>query len=193
VRIANAAGKFAAGAAGGSGGEETAIRVEGDGADGPLFVATVMFGGVFVGFALHPGSCSASLTISSRLQSFIPCLWRSAPRLGDKHHVRAIFEDFAGDLNGILDVLQSSGGAGAKRRTVHDDGVALHVAVQIEVRAVTGVEGGIVFQNHDGGFDGVECGAAVGEDGPAGSESAMAAGLQASTASSGMSMRRREQ
>jgi len=34
------------------------------------------------------------------------------------------------------------------------------VAVQIEVRAVTGVEDGVVLEDHDGGFDGVQSGAA---------------------------------
>src|SRR5207249_5995632 len=54
-RIADAAGKFATSAAGGSGGEEMAGRVDGDGPNGSLFVATVMLRGVFVGFAFHPG------------------------------------------------------------------------------------------------------------------------------------------
>src|ERR1700741_5136352 len=53
--IADAAGKFAAGAAGGSGGEEIAIRVEGHGADGSLFMAAVMLRGVRVFLALLPG------------------------------------------------------------------------------------------------------------------------------------------
>jgi len=36
-------------------GEKAAVRVEGDGSDCSLFVAAVVLGGVFVGFALHPG------------------------------------------------------------------------------------------------------------------------------------------
>jgi hypothetical protein len=51
------------------------------------------------------------------------------------------------------------------------------VAVKIEVRAVTGVEDGVVFEDHDGGFDGIESGSTAAQDGPARSERAMAAGL----------------
>ena len=43
--------------------------------------------------------------------------------------------------------------------------------------AEAGVEGGIVFKDDDGGFDGVERVAAVFEDIPAGVESAEAAGF----------------
>ena len=54
-RIANTAGKFAAGAAGGSGGEEAALFIESDGADGALLVAAMMFGGVGIFAATFPG------------------------------------------------------------------------------------------------------------------------------------------
>ncbi len=96
---------------------------------------------------------------------------------GDQHHVRALFQDFASGLNGILDALQSGRSAGAKRGAIHDDGVAFDVAVQIEVRAVTGVKDRVVFEDHNGGFDGVKSGTPAGKDGPAGSEGAMAAGF----------------
>ena len=96
---------------------------------------------------------------------------------GDQHHVRAIFEDFARELNGMLDAMEIGGGAGAKCGAVHDDGVAFDMAVEVEVRAVAGVEDGVIFEDDDGGFDGVEGGTAAGEDGPAGGESAVAAGI----------------
>src|SRR6266403_783228 len=67
--------------------------------------------------------------------------------------------------------------ADAKRCAVHDDGVAFDAAVKIEVRAVTGVEDGGVFENDDGGFDGVKSGAAALQDGPTRSEGGMAAGF----------------
>ncbi len=97
--------------------------------------------------------------------------------LGDEHHVRAIFEDFAGGLNGILDALQSGRGPGAQRRAIHDDGVAFDVAFEIEMRTVTGVEDRIVFEDHDGCFDGVKSGAPARKDGPSGAEGAMATGF----------------
>ena len=75
--------------------------------------------------------------------------------------MRAVFEDCAGEADGIFDALQGGDGAGAKRRAVHDDGVAFDAAVEIEMRAEAGVENGLVFKDNDGGFDGVESGAAA--------------------------------
>ena len=54
-RIADAAREFAADASRGGGGEETALFVDGDGTDGALIVATMMFGGVRVFAAAQPG------------------------------------------------------------------------------------------------------------------------------------------
>src|ERR1700674_1958603 len=54
-RIADPAGKFTTGSTGGSGGEEAALAIDGDGADGSLLMATMMLAGVFVRLALHPG------------------------------------------------------------------------------------------------------------------------------------------
>ncbi len=177
-RIADAAGELAAGAAGGSGGEEVSLGVEGDGADGSLFVAAVMLSGVFVTLTLHPGFLLGFADHFLGLAELDAVLFCEAlGAFGDEHHVRAVFQDFARELNGILDALEGGRSAGTKRCAIHDNGVAFDVAVQIEVRTVTGVEDGVVFEDHDGGFDGVEGGAAAGEDGPAGSESAMAAGL----------------
>ena len=65
----------------------------------------------------------------------------------------------------------------AKSRAIHNDGVAFDAAIEIEMRAEAGVENGFVFEDDDGGFDGVERGAAAGENGPACVESAAAAGI----------------
>jgi len=47
--------------------------------------------------------------------------------------------------------------AGVQRCAVHDDGVAFYVAIKIEVRAVTGGRRtGVVLEDNDGGFDGVQ-------------------------------------
>ena len=176
--ITDPAGKFAAGAPGGSRGEQISFGVDRDGADGSLFVAAVMLGGVFVASAFHPGfvlGFADQFLALAELDAVF--LGEALCAFGDEHHVRAIFEDLAGDLDGILDTMQSSGRSGAQRGAVHDDGVAFDVAVQIEVRAVTGVEDGVVFKDDDGGFDSVEGGAAAGKDGPTGSERAMAAGF----------------
>lgn len=95
----------------------------------------------------------------------------------DQHHVRTVLEDGARETDGIADVLQRGNGAGAERASVHDDSVAFDAAIQIKMRAKTGVEDGIVFKNEDGGFDGVERGTAVRKNGPARGESAAATGI----------------
>ena len=91
--------------------------------------------------------------------------------------MRRFFEDGARGLDGIFDAMEAGNGAGAERGGVHDDGVAFDVAVEIEMRAVAGVEGGIVFEDGDRGLDGVEGVAAAGKNAPAGLKRAKAAGL----------------
>src|SRR6267143_1810960 len=55
--------------------------------------------------------------------------------------------------------------------------IIFDVPVKIEVRAVAGVEHGVVFEHHNGGFDGVEGRSASRKDGPARGKRAMAAGF----------------
>jgi hypothetical protein len=177
-RVADAAGKFATGSAGRRGGEEVAVTVECNGADGALLVAAVMLGGVFIFFAFHPGFPLGFADHFLGLAQFDAVFNGEALRaIGDEHHVRAVLENFARELDGILDAMQVGGGAGAKRGAVHHDGVAFDVPVEIEMRAVAGIEGGIILENHDGGFDGVQSGAAKRKNGPAGGERAAAAGV----------------
>ena len=177
-RIADAAGKLAAGSPRGSAGEEAPVGVDGNGADGSLLVAAMMLGGVFVGLAFHPGfplGFADEFLRLAKLDALFFC--KSFRAVGDEHHVRAVFQDSARELNGILDAVQISRRAGAKRGPVHHDGVTFDVPVQIEVRAVAGVEDGIVFEDNNGGFDGVESRSASRKNGPAGSKRAMAAGF----------------
>src|SRR5271165_5951074 len=54
-RIADAAGKFATRAAGGSGREKMAMPIESDSTDGALLVAAMVFGGVGILAAAEPG------------------------------------------------------------------------------------------------------------------------------------------
>ena len=97
--------------------------------------------------------------------------------LRDEHHVGRFFEDGARGLDGIFDAAEAGDRTGFECGGVHDDGVALDVAIEIEVRAVAGVEDGIVFEDGDGGFDGVEGVAAVEENVVASMKSAKATGL----------------
>src|SRR5258708_26196955 len=125
-------------------------------------MAAVMLGGVFVRLALHPGF---ALGFADQFLGFteLDSLFSSeALRAStDEHHVRAIFEDLAGGPDGVLDALQRGRSAGAKGAAVHDDGLAFDVAVKIEVRAITGVEDEVGFDDDDGAFDGVPTGTAA--------------------------------
>ena len=177
-RIANAAGKFAASASSGSGGEQAALFIEGDGADSALFVATMMFGGVGVFAAAEPG-----FALGRRDQIFgiakrdAVLGGKTLRTFSDEHHVRAFFEDGTREANGIFNALQAGDRARAKSGGVHDDGVAFDAAIEIEMGAETSIEDGIVLENEDGGFDGVERVATAGEDRPAGLQGAEATGF----------------
>src|SRR5215471_8951466 len=99
-RIANAAGEFAAGAAGRRGGEKSTLVIESDGADGALFVPAVMLGGVRVDAATLPGlvfsgrdefrgiTKGKSLIKSEFLRAF-----------ADEHHVRGFLKNGTCGLN----------------------------------------------------------------------------------------------
>ena len=177
-RIADAAGKFATRSAGGGAGKEVALTIDGDRADRSLLVAAMVLGGVFVRFASHPGFLLGFADQFFRLAELDSVLFgETLGAIRDQHHVRTLFENFARELNGILDALQRCRRAGTERLAVHDNGVALHMAIQIEMRPIPGVKNWIVLENHDGGFDRVQRQAAAGEQSPAGPESALAAGL----------------
>ena len=94
---------------------------------------------------------------------------------GDEHHVRALLEDGARGLDGIFDTPKTGDGACAECGRVHDDGIAFDVAIDVEMRTVARVEDGIVFEDDDGGFDGIEGVAAVAEHTPTCAKSAEAA------------------
>ena len=95
--------------------------------------------------------------------------------LRDEHHMRTIFENFAREAHGIAHVLQSRDRAGAKSGAIHDDGIAFDAAIQIQVRAVAGVEHRIIFQDHDGSFDSIESGSTRFENAPASGQRSLAA------------------
>jgi len=91
--------------------------------------------------------------------------------------MRALFEDEARSVDGIAEALDAGDTAGLHATSVHEEGVELDAAVGGEEAAATGVEGGIVFEDGDGGFDGVDGCAATGEDLVADFESVTNAGL----------------
>ncbi len=175
-RIADAAWKFATGAAGGCGCEKTALFVESDGADRALFVAAMVSGGVFIVAAAEVGLpfrfADEFFGFAEREAGIFGEAFRA---FGDQHHVRTFFEDLSREADGILQALQTRCGAGTKRGSVHDDGIAFDFAIAIEMGAVARIEHRIVLENNDRGFDGFERGTARSEDAPASGESVAAA------------------
>jgi len=91
--------------------------------------------------------------------------------------MRASFENGAGQAYGILDAVQASDGARAKSGRVHHDRITFYLTIEIEMRAIAGVEDGIVLENGDGSFDGVKGVAALRENRPADLKGAAAASL----------------
>ena len=175
--IADASGKFAAGAAGGSAGDKMSVLIESDGADGAGFVADMMFGGVRILEAAGPGDAFAFVDeVFGRAERDAVFGGEFFGACRDDHHVFGMFENLAREAYGIADPFDGGDRAGFQRGAVHDDGVELDAAFGIEMRAEARVEYRIVFENYDGGFDCVGGAAAGGENFPSRFERASNAG-----------------
>jgi hypothetical protein len=81
-----------------------------------------------------------------------------------KVNMGALFEDKARGVDGIADAFDAGDATGFHAATVHEERVELDAAIGGEEAAATGVEGGIVFEDGDCGFDCIDCGTAAGED-----------------------------
>ena len=104
----------------------------------------------------------------------------------DEVDVRGFFEDEAGGLDGVAEALDAGDAAGFHAAAVHEECVELDAAVGGEEAAAAGVEGGVVFEDGDGGFDGIEGRAAAREDTIAGFECVRTPASWAAAASAGM-------
>ncbi len=80
----------------------------------------------------------------------------------------AFLEDRACQPDRVANPLDSRDGAGLERAAVHQDGIHLHVSVEIQVRTDPGIEDRIVFEHGDHRFDGVNRRAPFGKKFPAG-------------------------
>jgi len=78
--------------------------------------------------------------------------------------VRALFEDEACSMDGIAEALDAGDAAGFHAATVHEESIKLDATVGGEKAAAARVEGGIVLEDGYGCLDGVDGGAAAGED-----------------------------
>ena len=91
--------------------------------------------------------------------------------------MRAFFEDETRGLDGVAETLDAGDATGAKGGSIHEEGVELDAAIGGEKAASAGVEGWVVFEDGDGGLDGIDGGAAPAQDGIAGFKSAQDAAL----------------
>ena len=85
----------------------------------------------------------------------------------DQHHVFAFFQYCAGQQDRIFDTLDRGDRSGFQRCAIHDDRIELHLAVQVQVRAESGVKRRIVLQNDDGGLHRIDRRAARSQNFPA--------------------------
>jgi len=86
----------------------------------------------------------------------------------DKVDVLTLFEDQARGLNGIAKTLDACDATSLHATAVHEESIELDTAIRGEKAATAGVEGGVVFKDGDGGFDGIECGCSTREKSVAG-------------------------
>jgi hypothetical protein len=86
----------------------------------------------------------------------------------DEIDVRTFFEDEAGGLNGVAKMLDTGHAASFHTAAVHEKSVELDPSVGGKKAATSGVEGGVVFEDGDGGFDSIESRSALRKNGIAG-------------------------
>jgi hypothetical protein len=86
-------------------------------------------------------------------------------------YVRALAQDLASRSDGIGDAFHAPNAPGAKRGSIHDEGIELYFAFTVQEAAASGIEGLVVFHNDDGFFYGIECRATAAQYPPAGTHS----------------------
>jgi hypothetical protein len=154
------------------------MRIESDSSDRALLVASMVGRGVLILAAMQPRLVLRLANEFARVtQGDAVFFGESFRAFSHKHHVRTVFEDRPCEPDRIADALQGGDCPGAEGRSVHDDGVAFNVAIEIQMRAESGVENGLVFENENGCFNGVQRGTAAGKNRPAGFQRPAAAGI----------------
>jgi hypothetical protein len=89
----------------------------------------------------------------------------------DKVDMVALFEDQAGGLNGITKALDAGYASSLHAAAVHEESIKLYAAVGGEKAAAACVEGRVIFEDSDGGFNGIEGGCTARKKGVAGFKS----------------------
>ena len=191
--VADTAGSFVEGAAGGGGCGKVAVDVEGDGADGVVRVEGGLGGFVIAEDVPGEGFVgeSGGLAFFGRVEAFALAVEDEFGVVDEGHavagdegfgvgsnevDVRALLKDDARGLDGVAKVLDTGNAAGLHASAVHEEGIELDAAIGGEEGATTGVEGGVIFEDGDGGFDGIEGRTAAGQNGIAGGEGMLYAG-----------------
>ena len=150
-RVADAARRLVAGAAGRGRGGEVARVIEGNRADGAKRRRRLL--DHVVGRVDHGGAR----------------LLRDRLRAGPDHqHVLGVLEHGAGGLHRVAHARHGGHGAGATGGAVHDGGVELGLAAGVEHGATSGVVARAVLERHHRGLGGVQRAAAAVEHRPAG-------------------------
>jgi hypothetical protein len=67
-------------------------------------------------------------------------------------------------MDGIAEALDAGDATGFHAASVHEEGVKLNATVGGEEAAATSVEGRVIFEDSDSGFNGIDGCAAAGED-----------------------------
>jgi len=95
----------------------------------------------------------------------------------NKINVRRLLKDEAGGLDWVAQSFDTGDAAGFHAAAIHKKSVELDAAVGGEKAATAGVKGGVIFEDGNGGFDGVDCETTAREDGVTSFEGAADAGL----------------
>ena len=95
----------------------------------------------------------------------------------NKVDVWRLLQDEAGGVDGVAEAFDAGYAAGFHAAAIHEERVELDAAVGGEKAAAACVKCGVILKDSDSGLNGVEGGAAAGEDGVSGFEGAADAGL----------------
>ncbi len=77
---------------------------------------------------------------------------------GGEVDMRAAFEHQAGRLDGVLEALHASHGAGPQGGAIHHESIQLDPAITGKKAAPAGIEGFVIFEQGDGGFHRIQRG-----------------------------------
>jgi hypothetical protein len=97
--------------------------------------------------------------------------------LADEHHVRAVLQNSARKTNRIADSLQGSDCPSTQGGAVHHHRIALHSAIEIQMRPEPCIKHWLVFQHNDRRFHGVQRGTSSRKNRPSSLKSSAAPGI----------------